>query len=175
MASAYGSLVLLALSLMIGPWNKLRGRPNPVSGFLRRDIGIWAGVLGITHVIAGLQVHMGGKFWLYFLPPPDAADTFLLRIDPFGLTNYAGLGATLILLLLLSLSNNASLRALGASRWKSLQRWNYAAALLVAAHGTVYQIIEKRTAGFVAAFAAVVLLALAMQLAGFSMVKKIKQ
>ena len=29
MSSAYGSLVLLALSLMIGPWNKLRGLPNP--------------------------------------------------------------------------------------------------------------------------------------------------
>ena len=95
-----------------------------------------------------------------------------MRIDPFGLTNYAGLGATLILLLLLSLSNNASLRSLGAKRWKSLQRWNYAGALLVVAHGAVYQIIEKRTSGFVVAFAAIALLALAMQFAGFSMAKK---
>jgi len=172
MASAYASLVLLALSLMIGPWNRLRGRPNPVSGFLRRDIGIWAGVLGIVHVIAGLQVHFGGKFWLYFLRPPDAAYTFPLRVDPFGLTNYAGLGATLILLLLLSLSNNAALRSLGAKRWKSLQRWNYAGALLVVAHGAVYQVLEKRSAGFVAAFAAIVLLALSMQFAGYSIAKK---
>ena len=172
MATAYASLVLLARSLMIGPWNKLRGRPNPVSGYLRRDIGIWAGVLGIAHVVVGLQVHFRGKMWLYFLPPADATYTLPMRIDPFGLTNYAGLGATLILLLLLSLSSNASLRSLGASRWKSLQRWNYAGALLVAAHGTVYQIIEKRTAGFVVAFASIALLALAMQFAGFSMVKK---
>ena len=167
MATAYASLALLALSLMIGPWNKLRGRIIPVSSYLRRDIGIWAGVLAIVHVVAGLQVHMGGKFWLYFLPPADAAYTFPLRIDPFGLTNYAGLAATLILLLLLSLSSNAALRSLGASRWKSLQRWNYAGALLVAAHGVVYQILEKRTVGFVVAFAAIVLLALAMQFAGF--------
>lgn len=172
MATAYASLVLLALSLMIGPWNKLRGHPNPVSGYLRRDIGIWAGALGIVHVIVGLQVHMGGKFWLYFLPPADASYTFPLRIDPFGLTNYAGLVATLILLLLLSLSNNASLRSLGASRWKSLQRWNYAGALLVAAHGVVYQILEKRTVGFVVAFAAIALLALAMQFAGFRVGKR---
>jgi DMSO/TMAO reductase YedYZ heme-binding membrane subunit len=129
-------------------------------------------VLGIVHVIAGLQAHHPGKMWLYFLPPADATYTFPLRIDPFGLTNYAGLGATLILLLLLSLSNDASLRSLGASRWKSLQRWNYAGALLVAAHGTVYQILEKRAAGFIVAFAALVLLALAMQLAGFRMGKK---
>jgi sulfoxide reductase heme-binding subunit YedZ len=157
---------------MIGPWNKLRGRPNPVSGYLRRDIGIWAGVLGIAHVVVGLQVHLGGKFWLYFLPPADARSAFPLRVDAFGLTNYAGLGAALILLLLLSLSNNASLRALGAGRWKSLQRWNYAGALLVVAHGTVYQVIEERTAGFIAAFAAVVILAVAMQVAGVRNRKK---
>lgn len=170
MSSAYGGLVLLALSLMIGPWNKLRGRPNPVSGYLRRDIGIWAGILGAVHVIAGLQVHMR-TMWQYFLPPPDATYRFPLRIDPFGLTNYAGLFATMILLLLLSLSNDASLRALGADRWKSLQRWNYAYAILTVAHGVVYQILEKRMAGFVAAFAAIVLLALAMQFAGFRVEK----
>ena len=86
MATAYASLVLLALSLMIGPRNKLRGRPNPVSGYVRRDIGIWAGVLGIAHVVAGLQVHFRGKMWLYFLPPADATYAFPLRIDAFGLT-----------------------------------------------------------------------------------------
>jgi len=172
MATAYGSLVLLAVSLAIGPWNKLRGLPNPVSSYLRRDIGIWAGVVGIVHVIAGLQAHMGGKIWLYFLPPADATYAFPLRIDAFGLTNHAGLVATLILLLLLALSSNASMRALGARRWKSLQRWNYAGAVLVIAHGVVYQILEKRKAGFVAAFAAIVLITLAMQYAGFRMARK---
>jgi sulfoxide reductase heme-binding subunit YedZ len=169
MATAYGSLALLALSLMIGPWNRLRGRPNPVSGYLRRDIGIWAGVLGIVHVIAGLQVHYYGKFWLYFVPLEASR---IGQWAVFGLANYVGLGATLVLLLLLSLSNDASLRSLGAGRWKSLQRWNYAGALLVVAHGVVYQIMEKRTVGFVVVFAVIVLLALAMQFAGFRMGKK---
>ena len=174
MATAYSSLVLLALSLMVGPWNKMRGRPNPVSSYLRRDIGIWAGLLGVVHVIFGLQVHFTGKMWLYFLPSPDGAYNFPLRIDPFGLTNYAGLGATLILVLLLALSSNAALRSLGARKWKSLQRWNYLGAVLVVAHGAVYQILEKRTAGFVVAFAGIGLLALVMQVAGFSKVKKQK-
>lgn len=172
MASAYGSLFLLAFTLIIGPWNKLRGRPNPISGYLRRDIGIWASVLAIVHVIVGLQVHLRGKMWLYFLPPADATYTFPMRIDPFGLTNYMGLGAILILLLLLFLSNDASLRALGTRRWKSLQRWNYAGAVLVVTHGLVYQILEKRTVGFIVACAAIVLFALAMQFAGFRMGKK---
>lgn len=35
MATVYASMVLLALILMIGPWNLLRGRPNPVCGYLR--------------------------------------------------------------------------------------------------------------------------------------------
>jgi sulfoxide reductase heme-binding subunit YedZ len=171
MSSAYGSLVLLALSLMIGPWNRLRGRPNPVSGYLRRDVGIWAGILGIVHVIAGLQVHFAGRMWLYFVPSPDQPSRFPFRTDAFGLTNYAGLAATLILLLLLVLSNDASLRAIGTKRWKSLQRWNYAGAALVVAHGAVYQILETRAAGFVGACAAIVIAALAMQLAAYRTVK----
>jgi sulfoxide reductase heme-binding subunit YedZ len=169
MSSAYGSLLLLALTLAVGPWNKLRGRPNPVSGYLRRDIGIWAGILGIVHVIAGLQVHMHGKMWAYFLP--EKAQAIPLRIDPFGLTNWAGAIATLILVILLVLSNDASLRALGRDRWKSLQRWNYAVAILVIAHGAVYQILERRPAGYVAACVVIVLAALAMQLAGVRKVR----
>lgn len=171
MASAYASLLLLAATLTIGPWNRLRDRPNPVSSYLRRDIGIWAGVLGIAHVIVGLQVHMDGKFWLYFLPP-DAAYRFPLRIDAFGLTNYAGLAAGLILLMLLSLSNNAALRALGAVRWKRLQRWNYAVAALVVAHGVVYQLLEKRALGFVLLFGVTVTLAFAFQVAAFASARK---
>lgn len=172
MASAYASLVLLALSLAIGPWNRLRGLPNPTSGYFRRDVGIWAGVLGLFHVVVGLQVHMGGKFWLYFVPPEDARVVFPLRLDAFGLANHTGLGAALILLMLLVISNDASLRALGKRRWKSLQRWNYLGAALVVAHGIVYEILEKRTKGFVLAGAAIVLLALALQAAGFRAARK---
>jgi sulfoxide reductase heme-binding subunit YedZ len=168
MATAYGSLVLLALSLMIGPWNKLRGLPNPISGYLRRDIGIWAGILGIAHVLVGLQVHMA-KWWHYFVLPGTLRFTQWMS---FGLANYVGLGATLVLLLLLCLSNDASLRALGPSRWKSLQRWNYAGAVLVVGHGIVYMVVEKRTLGIILVFAGIVLLALGMQIAGFRAVKK---
>src|ERR1700676_4467886 len=36
-ATAYPALVLLAATLLIGPWKWLRNRPNPVSSDLRRD------------------------------------------------------------------------------------------------------------------------------------------
>jgi DMSO/TMAO reductase YedYZ heme-binding membrane subunit len=140
----------------------------------RNDIVVTARLLGTGNAApapSSAQYPPGGTIHAAIHAPYNLP----LRIDSFGLSNYAGLGATLILLLLLTLSNNATLRALGASRWKSLQRWNYAGALLVVAHGAVYQIIEKRAAGFVVAFAAIVLFGLAMQFAGFSMVRKQKK
>jgi sulfoxide reductase heme-binding subunit YedZ len=41
------SLFLTAAALSIGPWNVLRGRTNPVSFDLRRDLGIWAGIMAL--------------------------------------------------------------------------------------------------------------------------------
>src|SRR5262249_18277318 len=67
LASAYVGLVLLGASLVIGPWRVLRGRANPVNSDLRRDIGIWAGIVGLAHVVIGLQVHLKGRMSLYFL------------------------------------------------------------------------------------------------------------
>jgi len=53
------------------------------------------------------------------------------RSDSFDFANYTGLIAALIVVLLLALSNDASLRVLGKKRWKFLQRWNYAVMVLV--------------------------------------------
>jgi methionine sulfoxide reductase heme-binding subunit len=166
-ASAYAGLTLLIVSLSLGPLNILRNRPNPVSTDLRRDVGIWAGLLGLLHTILGLQVHMGGKFWLYFLFPPDQRFFSPLRYDAFGLANYMGLIAVIVLIVLLTLSNNFSLRRLGQKRWKKLQRWNYAGFALVAGHGALYQFLEKREVVFVGLFGAIVVIGVAMQLAGY--------
>ncbi|RKZ54899.1 MAG: hypothetical protein DRQ44_18470, partial [Gammaproteobacteria bacterium] len=51
MATAYTGLILLAATLLIGPLNLIKGKNNPVSSYLRRDIGIWAAVVSIIHVI----------------------------------------------------------------------------------------------------------------------------
>ena len=166
MAFGYASLALLALSLAIGPWRVLRGRPNPVSTDLRRDVGIWSALLALAHVATGLAVHMQGKFWLYFISPPEARQAFPLRLDPFGLANHTGLAATIILALLLAISNDRSLRGLGTGRWKSVQRLNYLAAALIALHGAAYVLMDKRAIGFVALFLVLLAIATALQLAG---------
>jgi sulfoxide reductase heme-binding subunit YedZ len=172
MGTAYAALLLLAASLAIGPVRVLRDQPNPVSTDLTRDVGIWAGVTSLLHVLFGIQVHMRGKFWLYFVYPPEQAHRLPLRHDSFGAANWTGLGATLVLVILLAISNDVSLRRLGARRWKALQRWSYAAALLTLAHGALFQVIEKRRLPWVLAFAAAAAVALLLQAAGFLTVRR---
>jgi methionine sulfoxide reductase heme-binding subunit len=170
--TAYAALLLLAASLVIGPLRVLRDEPNPVSTDLTRDVGIWAGAISLLHVIFGLQVHMRGRFWLYFVYPPEQAHRLPLRHDSFGAANWTGLGATLVLLLLLAISNDVSLRRLGAKRWKALQRWSYAAALLTLAHGVLFQVIEKRRLPWILVFAAASAVTLLVQASGFVAVRR---
>jgi sulfoxide reductase heme-binding subunit YedZ len=167
MATAYVSMMLLAATLGLGPLNLLRGRPNPVSTDLRRDVGIWAAIVGLAHVVFGLQVHFPGRMREYFLRTDGEPGALPLRLDVFGLTNYAGLGAATVLVLLLALSNDRSLAALGTRRWKRLQRWNYAGWALIVLHGAAYQLLERRTLGLIVVFALLIGGTLAAQLAGF--------
>lgn len=55
-ATAYVGLLWLCVTLILGPINILRGRPNPVSTYLRRDIGLWAAIVSTIHATLGLRV-----------------------------------------------------------------------------------------------------------------------
>lgn len=174
MATAYTGLLLVGTTLLIGPLNVLRKRPVALySNDLRRDIGIWGGIVSLLHVIVGLQVHLGSMV-LYFVHEVGPDKRLVFRADPFGFANYTGLAGTLVIVLLLALSNDWSLRRLGSRRWKGLQRWNYAGFTLIALHGVVYQIIEKRELPYVVVFGLIVLLVLAIQLRGFQLRRQIK-
>lgn len=140
-ATAYPALVLLSLTLMLAPWKMLLGERLQVSFDLRRDIGIWAGLMGLIHTGVGQFVHMAGKFWLYYTYPDwQQKHVQPFRHDIFGFSNDTGLIAALILLALLATSNDASLCWLGTPGWKSLQRWNYGCFALTAAHTFGYQL-----------------------------------
>jgi sulfoxide reductase heme-binding subunit YedZ len=139
-ASAYPALVLLSATLLIGPFKLLSGERPAVSLDLRRDIGIWAGIVGLFHTGMGQCVHLRGRPWLYYVY--DAArekHLIPIRHDLFGFSNYTGLAAALILLALLATSNDASLKKLGTPGWKQLQRWNYYCFGLTALHTFGYQ------------------------------------
>ena len=165
-ATAYPALVLLSITLLIGPWNLLIRRPNPVSSDLRRDIGIWAGLLGILHAGVGQFVHLRGRPWLYYVYGPTEHHHGI-RHDLFGLANYTGALGTLLLIMLLATSNDLSLRRFGTRTWKQLQRWNYAIFVFVAVHSFAFQGVETQKLHWVLTVAACVFVALAMQIAGF--------
>ena len=159
--TAYAALFLLGITLALGPLNVVRRRSTPVSYDFRRDFGIWAGIAGLVHTAVGLNVHLRGRMWLYFVD-----DNHHLRKDAFGFGNYTGAVAALVLILLLALSNDMSLRELGIARWKSLQRWAYVAIVVTLAHGIAYQEIETRGVQFRVLLYVIIGILLGLQIAG---------
>jgi sulfoxide reductase heme-binding subunit YedZ len=166
MATAYAGLLYLAAALIIGPINVLRGAPNPLSINLRRDIGIVAGVLALAHTIVGLFVHLRGDPIQYFFYR-SRAGIGGLRHDLWGAANDVGLFASLVILVLLTISNNLSIRTMGGARWKRIQRWSYVGAILVIVHGLLYQAVEKRTPVLVATMLIIAAAVTMVQLLGF--------
>ena len=164
MGTAYAALIFLAVSLWLGPWNVLRLRPTPISFDLRRDVGIWTGILAILHSAIGMTVHLRGRMWMYFF---KRVHPVKLQTTQFGFANYTGLGAALLFLMLLAISNDLSLRAMKTMRWKSLQRWTYAAFVLTGAHGIAYQLVEKRHMPWVVIFSGVMIGVMVGQSLGF--------
>jgi sulfoxide reductase heme-binding subunit YedZ len=144
-ATGYVALGFLGLTLLIGPANLLLRRRNPVSSYLTRDVGMWAAIVSVVHVVAGLFVHgppvaVGERILRYFFAPDGTPLT-----DSFGLGNWTGLAATVIVVGLLAISNNFALRRLKARRWKNLQRINYALFGLVIAHAIFYGALLRGT------------------------------
>src|ERR1035441_258986 len=168
MATAYAALIFLSASLWLGPRNVLRRRPNPVSFDLRRDIGIWTGILAIVHTAIGLTVHLRGRMWMYFF---KTLYPLRLQNTQFGFANFTGLGAALLFVMLLAISNDVSLRTLKARRWKCLQRWTYVSFVLTAANGIAYQLIEKRHFPWVIVFSGAMIAVAASQILGFAEVR----
>lgn len=139
-ASGYISIILITFSLLIGPFNLLFKRINPVSTYFRRDIGITGGVLAVIHSVAGLFVHLRGSNWKYFLNKTELG--FSVRLDDFGLANYTGLISALIIIVLLVTSNDFSFRKLNPFVWKNIQRLAYLAFLFAIIHSVYYKIVQ---------------------------------
>lgn len=143
MATAYVSLALLVATLSLGPLYMFRRSRVPVSFDLRRDLGIWAGLVGLAHTTVGALVHMGNPL-LYIFRTDPYPNRLVLRTDLFGFANYTGLTAVFIVSVLLATSSDAAIKRLGTRRWKWVQRWAYGLMFLVVVHGAAYQVIESR-------------------------------
>lgn len=143
--TGYIALALLALTLLIGPANLLLRRRNPVSSYLRRDVGAWTAAFSGVHVIVSLTVHGSGQI-------RDFLDFFVADGSPlrnsFGLGNWTGLAALVIVAGLLALSSDAALRKLKAKNWKRLQRLNYILFALLIVHAFFYGALLRETSPY---------------------------
>ena len=143
-ATGYVATGLLGLTLLIGPANLLLRRRNPTSTYLRRDLGTWTVIFSVAHVIASFQTQGGGVFTFveFFF-----VDGRPLTTD-YGLGNWTGLVALVIVVGLLAISTTRSVRELKAERWKNLQRLNYTLFALVVLHAVFYGPLSRMTSPF---------------------------
>lgn len=146
LATGYVSFGLLAVTFSLGPYYYLTARRSPASTYLRRDVSVWASIYAALHVIVGLQAHLKGRMWAYFIFENWRSQAIPFRYDLFGAANYTGAASAAIMAVLLAISNDASMRRLGIDRWRDIQHWGRPCALLLLAHTAAYQLIEHRTA-----------------------------
>lgn len=170
-STAYPALALIAITLLLGPMNLLRKKANPVSTDLRRDFGIWAGILSIAHAGIGQCVHLRGRPWLYYVYGPGEHHHGM-RHDVFGFANYTGALSVLLIIALFATSNDLSLRSMGTATWKQLQRWNYVGFGLAAAHTIGYFVVEKQKIPYVSMAAACIAITLVLQFWGVAVKRR---
>jgi len=156
------ALVLLAVTLLIGPANLLLRRRNPVNNYLRRDVGTWTAIWSIVHVIVGFQGHGGGVLGFVDFFVADGRPL----TNSFGMGNWTGLAAAVIVILLLVLSTDRYLRELKSRRWKDLQRLNYTLFALVVLHAVYYGALRRMTSPFTRLLIITVIAVLLGQAAG---------
>jgi sulfoxide reductase heme-binding subunit YedZ len=132
------------VALGIGPWQVLRTGQPVLNNLLRRDLGIWAALTGIAHLLVATGVVMRPAYFSAYItgPPDNPLPGWAGWIGTVSIV--AGYLVGLLVLMLLALSNNWSLARLGAARWKRLQRGAVLALFLTIAHGVTFQVIEGR-------------------------------
>jgi methionine sulfoxide reductase heme-binding subunit len=133
---AYVGMALMLVTLAIGPLRRIRGRPVPLSLDLRRDVGIWAGVTSIAHVVLSLGNHFGGDVVAYFFDPA-VISVRAVRVDRFGIGSWTGAASAMAVVLLLATSSDAAVKRLGRT-WLALHRWNWAVAVVTLAHTVAF-------------------------------------
>ncbi len=163
--TAWLCLLLLAAALVVGPLNVRRGGQPLLNHLLRRDLGIWAALTGLLHLVAATEVVMTPAYFRTWItgPPEDPLPGWAGWIGTaFILAGYA---IGVLLIRLLAISNDRALRRLGKERWKRIQRRAYWVFGLTVAHGAVFQIIEHRYGGWLLALLAVSAAVVWLQLA----------
>ncbi|WP_400162065.1 ferric reductase-like transmembrane domain-containing protein [Brevibacillus sp. TJ4] len=154
MILGYLAYVCIAITLLIGPirpW--LPKRWTAHSQYLRRDLGILAGLAAIAHVLL-VFILFSGEHRLMLINsganPPNSILSLFIHVYPgeetalypnwslVGIANYLGLAALLIVLCLWLTSSDKATSWLGAPAWKRLHMGNPFLFVLVVFHALIY-------------------------------------
>ncbi|MBH0331434.1 membrane protein [Brevibacillus brevis] len=155
MLLGYLSFILIGCTLLIGPLQSwLPAGWMTISLSIRRDIGIWAGLTGLLHIILVLVlfeneprlmiIHENhsekadGWLGLFFVASSDPTMWPSPNWTLTGVANYLGLFAFFILLALWLTSSELAKKWLGGSSWKRLHLANPWLFVIVLFHGLIY-------------------------------------
>lgn len=132
------SMVLLALSLALGPAGRLLPAVARAHRW-RRQLGIWTALTGLVHTVLVLwgwvAFDLGRLMGYEFIPELGRT----ARLEPgFGLANLLGLVAMAWLLVLLATSSDFAVRRLGRGVWTWLQGFAHVAFYLVVLHAAYF-------------------------------------
>lgn len=167
LATAYLCLVFMAVALSVGPLRAVRSRPLVLNIYLRRDVGIWAALVGLVHLFVATELSMSQDYMAAYVNLSTSGLSGEMRAGLFSWGSIAGFIVGLLVLLLLVLSNNWIMRTMGSKWWKRLQRCAYVAFILTVIHGFAFQALEARNILLIGAVAAVFFGVLIAQLSGF--------
>lgn len=136
------SYVLLVLALLIGPLARLWPATNRALPW-RREVGIWSGLLALTHTFVTLdgwiRWDIQRLFGYEFVPQLER----YARLEPgFGLANAVGFVALFLMIVLTATSTAWAVDVLGPSAWKWLQYGSYTVFYLAALHGFYFLFIH---------------------------------
>jgi sulfoxide reductase heme-binding subunit YedZ len=153
---ALEGLVLLNMSVLLGPLSRLL--PKTFSRYLihRKALGLWGVAFITAHVLLSLQLNYGFDFTALQSAPQGVgivkgvqalltqAGMLLGGMLPAKPGLQAGVLAFIVLLAIALASNRLSEKVMGHRKWKILQRLSYLVLLISLAH---FYIMESSPAG----------------------------
>jgi sulfoxide reductase heme-binding subunit YedZ len=161
------SLFLLVIVILMGPLVRFVPSIQKIM-IWRRSLGVWSGILAITHTIIILD---GWVEWnlsrLFFIFTPFGKEWILH--PGFALANAIGIIALLYYVILMITSNNVSIKILGNSAWNFLQKKTGTLYTLVLLHTFYFLFLHKpeNPNWLKGPFIAIIIFVLVVQIIGF--------
>ena len=155
-------MVLLCLSLLIGPLNRIWPVFAPLVAW-RRDLGLWFGITASIHVYLLAERRKWDVLGFFF------DDEMLLLKATAHASNWVGLVALGLTIFLALTSNAFSKKLLSPSGWKFAQQSVYSVFLLSVLHTFifVYQVDGRQSEAFRLIFWIGILSVCSFQFLGF--------